>query len=239
MLWSMNAERGARMAVTAGVLAPGRTRSKGLSREIVIERALDIVDAEGLGGLTMRRLAADLDVGVATVYSVMPSKEDLFQALADTVLGELEPVPEGHLTPPEALVDYFLAMHEMLTRHPAVAQLSAVHPVLSSSALRVQENIMELLRDGGLDPEAAANAYSTIGSYVLGFTLTRISRLDGGRRELLATLPEAEFPALRASAPFFATHATDERQFLDGLRSIVAGVFPSGAVTQTGPRTST
>jgi AcrR family transcriptional regulator len=218
------------LAAAATVLAPpsSGTRSKGVTGEMVVAEALTIVDGEGLGALTMRRLAANLGVGVATVYAVVPSKEALFQALADTVIIEVpldnEASPASSVT--EALVEYFLAMHEMLQRHPAVAQLSAMQPVLSERAFRMQERILELLRAGGLDARSAAGAYSTLGSYVLGFTLTRISRLDGKRHAMVAGLPAERFPQLHAAAPYFATQATDESQFADGLRIILAGLFP-------------
>lgn len=216
------------MVAAAGVLSPAGTgtRSKGVTREMVVARALTIVDTEGLAALTMRRLAHDLGVGVATVYAVVPSKEELFQSLADTMIVEV-PLQGSASSVTDALVEYFLAVHEMLQRHPAVAQLSAVQPVLSERAFRMQERILVLLRNGGLDPEAAAAAYSTLGSYVLGFTLTRISRLDNDRRDMLSRLPAEQFPELHAAAPYFATHSTDERQFVDGLRTILAGLFPA------------
>lgn len=191
---------------------------------MVVAEALALVDSEGLGALTMRRLATTLGVGVATVYAVMPSKEELFAALADTVLADVPLDGEG-ASPRDALVDYFLTMHTMLQRHPAVAQLSAMQPVLSERAFRMQERILELLRAGGLSAEAAAGAFSTLSSYVLGFTLTRISRLDAERREMVASLPPEQFPQLHAVGPYFATHATDERQFVDGLRTILSGIF--------------
>lgn len=217
------------LAAAAGVLSPpsSGSRSKDVTRESVVVEALKIVDAEGLGALTMRRLAGKLGVGVATVYAAVASKEVLFQALADAVIIEVSPVGEAS-SPTEALVEYFLAMHKMLERHPAVAQLSAMKPVLSEAALRMQERILELLRAGGLDPKSAAAAYSTLGSYVLGFTLTGISRLDDDRHAVVTRLPAERFPQLHASAPYFATLATDEGQFEDGLRTILAGLFPAG-----------
>lgn len=213
------------MAVTARMLAPARTRSKSLTREVVTAAALDIVAAEGLGALTMRKLGAALNVSAATIYNVMPGKEELFQALADSVIAKLEE-PSTDLPAADALIEYYRRMHANLTRHPAVAQLAAAHPVLSPTAMRVREGILKLLREGGLGPEDAASAYSTLESYVMGFTLTRIGRRNSGRGELLAGLPADDFPELHAVAPYFATHATDEQQFVDGLRTILGAILP-------------
>jgi AcrR family transcriptional regulator len=221
------------LVAAAGVLAPptSGSRSKDVTREVVVAEALTIVDLEGLGALTMRRLASNLGVGVATVYAVITSKEVLFQELADAVITEV-PLRGEAASATEALVEYFLATHEMLQRHPAVAQLSAMKPVLSERAFRMQERILELLRAGGLDARSAAGAYSTLGSYVLGFTLTGISRLDRERHAKVAQLPADQFPQLHAAAPYFATQATDEGQFEDGLRIILAGLFPADHVSR-------
>lgn len=227
MVGSMKGRPTTELVAAADVLAPptSGSRSKDVTRQAVVAEALQIVDAEGLGALTMRRLASKLGVGVATVYAAVTSKESLFQALADAVIIEVSPVSET-ASPTEALVEYFLAMHEMLNRHPSVAQLSAMRPVLSEAALRMQERILELLGAGGLDAKAAAGAYSTLGSYVLGFTLTGVSRLDDNRHATVASLPAEQFPHLHAAAPFFATQATDEGQFEEGLRTILTGLFP-------------
>jgi AcrR family transcriptional regulator len=224
----MNGRPATELAAAAGVLAPptSGSRSKDVTSESVVSEALKIVDAEGLGALTMRRLASRLGVGVATVYAAVASKEILFQALADAVIVEVPPVPES-TSPTEALIEFLLAMHEMLERHPAVAQLSAMKPVLSEAALKMQERILELLRAGGLDAKAAASAYSTLGSYVLGFTLTGVSRLDDERHELVMRLPADRFPQLHAAAPYFATQSTDKGAFVGGLRTILAGLFPA------------
>lgn len=215
------------LVATADALArpASGTRSKDVTRDVVVAQALTIVDLEGLEALTMRRLANELGVGVATVYAAVTSKEMLFQALADAVIVEV-PLEGGATSPTDALVEYFLAMHEMIQRHPVVAQLSAMRPVLSEAAFEMQERILELLCAGGLDAKAAASAYATLGSYVLGFTLTGISRLDDKRHAMVAALPAQRFPRLHDAAPYFSTQSTDETQFEAGLRTILNGVFP-------------
>ncbi|WP_084027680.1 TetR/AcrR family transcriptional regulator [Mycobacterium avium] len=215
------------LVATADALArpASGTRSKDVTREMVVAEALAIVDNEGLEALTMRRLATNLSVGVATVYATVASKELLFQALADAVIVEV-PLECTASSATDALVEYFLAMHEMIRRHPVVAQLSAMRPVLTETAFQMQERILELLRAGGLDAPSAASAYSTLGSYVLGFTLTGISRLDDQRREMVAQLPAQRFPQLHAAAPYFATQSTDKSQFEEGLRAILKGLLP-------------
>src|SRR5271168_3880685 len=108
MVGSMKGRPTTELAAAAGVLSPpaSGSRSKDVTRESVVAEALKIVDMEGLGALTMRRLAGNLGVGVATVYAAVPSKEILFQALADAVIIEVSSVGAAS-SPTDALVEYF------------------------------------------------------------------------------------------------------------------------------------
>ena len=65
-----------------------------LSRERVVEAALAIADADGLGALTIRSLAAELGVKPMSVYYHVANKDEILAALVDVVFGEIElPVP--------------------------------------------------------------------------------------------------------------------------------------------------
>ena len=52
----------------------GRGAEAGLSVDRVVDAAIALADAEGLGALSMRRLAADLGVGAMTLYTYVPAK---------------------------------------------------------------------------------------------------------------------------------------------------------------------
>jgi AcrR family transcriptional regulator len=65
---------------------PART---GLTKQAVVESAIAIADAEGLGALTMRRVAERLGVGAMTLYTHVPGKPELVELMLDTVAGEV------------------------------------------------------------------------------------------------------------------------------------------------------
>jgi TetR/AcrR family tetracycline transcriptional repressor len=65
-------------------------------RTDVVEHALEVLDRHGLADLSMRRLAADLDVRPSALYWHFASKQELLAAVADEVLRRGErPLPEG------------------------------------------------------------------------------------------------------------------------------------------------
>ena len=61
-----------------------------LTRQRVLDAAVRVVDGEGLGALTMRRLGRELGVEAMSLYRHVPSKEALLDGVVETVLGELE-----------------------------------------------------------------------------------------------------------------------------------------------------
>ena len=70
------------MATTASARAP-------LSRARVFRSAVDLVDADGLEALTMRRLAEALDVEAMSLYHHVPNKEGVLDGIVEVIVGEM------------------------------------------------------------------------------------------------------------------------------------------------------
>src|SRR5688572_25405481 len=69
---------------------PTRGPKPALTVEGIVEAALRIADAEGIGGMSMRRMADELGVGAMTLYRYFPGKAELLDVMLDTVYGELQ-----------------------------------------------------------------------------------------------------------------------------------------------------
>ncbi|MGW1189216.1 TetR/AcrR family transcriptional regulator C-terminal domain-containing protein [Streptomyces sp. NPDC002559] len=82
----------------------GPGRRAGLSRERVIDAALVLLDDRGVGALTMRRLAAELEVEAMTLYNYVPTKAALLDALVERVFTEAVPGPAGAASGPTGAV---------------------------------------------------------------------------------------------------------------------------------------
>jgi len=76
---------------------PKRTRADraGLSREQVLDAALDLVDRDGVGALSMRRLGAELGVEAMTLYHYLPNKDALLDGIVERVMAQAETTLTG------------------------------------------------------------------------------------------------------------------------------------------------
>jgi AcrR family transcriptional regulator len=207
----------------------GRGRPRALDREQALRAAMTVLDADGLGALTLRRLATDLGVGIATVHNTVGGKEALLQALADTVFATL---PDADtLTaerPTDALVDYFTEVYRMLVGNPAIAQLTVLRRMRNPSYFRAQETVLELLCECGLDDQDAWDAYDNLTNYVFGYSLNHISRQDFDRHEAIADLPREQYPTVRRISPLFDTRTAEEQLQVCLRRILDAYQEPTG-----------
>ncbi|WP_170926894.1 TetR/AcrR family transcriptional regulator [Mycobacterium avium] len=159
----------------ADALRPGPGRPRRVGREAVVAAALDLLQREGLAAVTMRRVAEQVNAGIATVYAAAGSKQHILLAVVDDVLTGLPHVPEN-ADPWDALHEVWAATHDLLMAYPAVAQLAALQPVPGQGVQRLIDVTLNLLKSAGLSEDAAWTGYLTLRSYTIGFTLLKISR---------------------------------------------------------------
>lgn len=149
-----------------------------LSRQRIVQAAIDIADAEGLGALSMRRLAADLGYEAMSLYNHVANKGDLLDAMADAVAAELErPAPDLGWRP--ALRADVLAERAALTRHPwATTLLSSRLP--GPARLAHMEWRLRTLADAGLPDEVAHHGFHALDNHALGHALAAQAMDMGG-----------------------------------------------------------
>jgi AcrR family transcriptional regulator len=210
------------LRTAAAAIAPIRGRVGSLNLPDVIRVGLRVLDAEGLAALTMRRVAKELGVGVATVYAAVGGKDELLTAMSDAVMDELPPPELSTADHLDVLASYLLAYHRLMVEHPAVAQLSAFRQSGGASALQVQENLLSLLYGIGVPDDRVVSAYTTLTSYVLGFTLRRIPRADAAGGSPLAGVDPVDFPRLTEAHDELEARKSDDN-LVNGIRLIVAG----------------
>jgi len=189
---------------------------RGLDRAALAGEALRILDEEGRDALTMRHLAASLQVEAASLYAHVQSKDELIDAVLDQVLDGVV-LPEPGPDPRAALLRGFDSYRRTLVAHPAVVLLMTERSRLSTSQLRLAERSIEILVGAGLSMRQAVDAHVTLVAYVLGFILQEVSR------------PTAPAPAAALSPQMddvvrtLRERSVDER-FEVGVRLILDGV---------------
>lgn len=208
-----------------------RTR---LTRAAVVERGLQLADADGLDGLTIRKLATVLGVTPMALYWHFRSKDELLDGLAERVWAEIDVNVDGAAEWPEQLRSLLESLLRVLRAHPAAAQLLLQSEKQSPSALRATEVTLELLRTAGFDPVYASEiARSTLWTGITlvmsepGVTLlSPEERVEMQRRKqvVLATLPSAKFPRLVECAIPMTTCDDPDFHYELGVRVFIAGV---------------
>jgi AcrR family transcriptional regulator len=195
-----------------------------LSKDAVVDAALAILKSEGLEAVTMRRVAAALDTGAASLYVYVSGREGLLEAMLDRVTATIEleaPDPSRWRAQLNSLLQ---RMHQALVSHPGIAAMTLADPPMTEAVLLVTENLLGILLAGGLDPQDAAWACDMFVLLVTGAAREddvrrpRSRSDDGDRREQVdevyktfAGLPPDRFPLIAAHAAQMVAGDGDER----------------------------
>jgi len=207
------------------------TRADALSRERIVEAAVELLDEAGESGLTFRALSARLKTGPGAIYWHVANKNELLAAATDAVLTSATDTGE---TPGERIRTVALGLFDAIDAHPWIGmQLSQV--ASQSTTLRIFERIGQQVQALGVPEAAQFDAASALLNYILGVAGQNAanartqepgtSRNDvlGAESAIWASLDTAEFPFLRTIAAQLRDH-DDRDQFLAGIDLILAGI---------------
>ncbi|OIJ62615.1 TetR/AcrR family transcriptional regulator [Streptomyces mangrovisoli] len=215
-----------------------------LSRERVVDAAFEVLDRQGFDGLSMRQVAAELGVTVSALYAHVSSKDDLLELMYTRMFDGLDvPRPDPDRWQ-EEIRDYARSGRRLLLAHRDMARISMAHVPFTAELLPHVEGLLAVFRSAGLPDRIAAEASDLISTYIDGFVLeedmwrdraagpgdsgTSLARPDwremaGEMQDYFASLPEEDFPHLRALARVMVTDSSDER-FDIGLEIILRGL---------------
>ena len=160
-----------------------RGRPPRLSREQIVEAALDLVDRAGIQGLTMRALARELHADPMAVYRHVRDKDDLLGAMCDRLLVALDPIDLDRSWEPQ-LRRLAEQVRERFIARPALLPALAAAPVTPTSLL-VAADAMGLLVCAGASARDAAVGVNAIFSYVLGHAVAEAAVPAPSDREAL------------------------------------------------------
>ncbi|WP_436532464.1 TetR/AcrR family transcriptional regulator C-terminal domain-containing protein [Actinoplanes sp. HUAS TT8] len=153
----------------------------GLSREKVLDAALDLIDAHGLPALSMRKLGAQLGVEAMSLYRHVPNKDALLDGLVDRVM-ETAFAGLGDPSGPDWTSwarGFAHSLRSALLAHPGVLPLAATRPVNSPDALRMSERWLAAMRATGLPLGRALDVVNVIAMFTIGHTLAEVGQTPG------------------------------------------------------------
>ncbi len=207
-----------------------------LSRELIVDTAMRILDAEGLDALSMRRVAVELNTGPASLYAHVANKDELLELMVDRVVGEIElPAPErGRWR--EQVMEAAVAAHGVWTRHPGIARAALANIPVGPNSLRFAEALLAILRSGGVPDQQAAWFLDRLALYILADAFEESLHRERGRatqanaEEYIAqvaayyrSLPPERFPVITSMVDPLMTGG-GERRLRFGVELMVRGL---------------
>jgi len=184
-----------------------------LSREHIVDAALDIVRAGGYEQMTIRSLAAGLGVSPMSLYRHVKDKDDLLLEVVDRLLEESwrPRRPRGDWR--RWTLEAAERLRRLLVDQPAALHVYLARPVTTRTAIERMEAMLEVLQAAGLSAREARAAYGTIHTYTIGFAALQASRA----RQPSDAAPDGRMARLLASY-------TRPEQFALGLNHLLDGV---------------
>lgn len=204
-------------------MANPRRQRRDLTMEEVVDRAIEIAQAEGERGLTMRRVADACGVTPMAIYHHVENKEALLTAIVDRVVAAaIADLGTGDDWRTD-LVEFLCRFRQGLIDHPTAAQVFLRRPVLSEALARCTELMFDAFARGGLDGADLAEATDGVVLLLMGSIANDLTRPPEVRYELTKHLAPEDAPRLRSEIDVYSVRDTEARfraaldWLLDGL----------------------
>jgi len=196
----------------------------GLSTQAIVDTAIAIADVDGLDAVSIRRVAAVLDVRPMSLYTHIVSKDELLALMADELIGTLmveQPLPADWR---EALTMTSRRMFRTFVSHPWLLALFTRRPRPGPNAARQAKQAARAVEGLGLPAEEMWRMLGIVNDYVIGNAL-RVATSPAAN-DLVAYLSETdngEQPELAALRRFEEGRLADQG-FEVGLQVVLDGV---------------
>ncbi|NBM19870.1 TetR family transcriptional regulator [Streptomyces sp. GC420] len=195
-----------------------------MSRERIAHAALRIIDEEGPDSLSMRRIAALLDVQAMSLYNHVRGKADVLALVTDAVAADMA-LPErleGDWA--DGVREIARAFRKAALAHPRACELVLTRQLGSPAALRAVDMVLGLLLEAGFDEDVAVHALRLFTAYATGALLGEARAAgeyhgasgDGDVRQLAG----CGLPAVSRVAPRLAD-VDHEAEYAFGLERLI------------------
>ncbi|MFF0579580.1 TetR/AcrR family transcriptional regulator C-terminal domain-containing protein [Streptosporangium saharense] len=158
------------------------SKSPTLSRAQIVRAAMEILDAEGMDALSMRRLGTKLGAGATSIYWHVANKDDLLELVLDEVFGEVPAFDPEEVGWRDAASAFAYGLRQALFAHPWSAVLIGTMPSIGPNAMRLSDSLMRTFTRAGFTGLGLDQASSTLMAYVLGTTMPEIAWRTATRR---------------------------------------------------------
>ncbi|MCF8604004.1 TetR/AcrR family transcriptional regulator C-terminal domain-containing protein [Gordonia sp. HY442] len=178
-----------------------------LSKPAIVQATLQVIDAEGAAGVSMRAVARVLGVDPKSLYNHVNGKDGLLDAVAEGLLGALDlPDPIDDLAADLTAIAY--AFRDRALAQPDAAALALTRPMSSLEGLAPVEAVLSVLRTAGFDAQVSVHLLRCVLATLIGTLLREVNAGPtfgsddvAGRT---AVLEASGLPAVAGAAPYLA-----------------------------------
>jgi len=212
-----------------------RPERPALSREYILDRALGLVDRDGIEAFSFRKLALEIGADPMAAYYYFPSKSALFDGLVEAIYLEAAPAAapsdvDGSALPRDRILAALRSMRAAFLRHRRALPLVATRPVSTPRMAALVEAFLGFLAEAGIEGARALDSITCLSVFTIGHALAQAGEpAGGGAPEGVGGLlrESSRYPRLAAAAADFADYDPD-RQFELGLVAFVDGILGAG-----------
>lgn len=188
-----------------------------ISKEMIVEASIKILNRDGIENLTMRTIAKELGIKAASLYWHVSGKVELYGSIAEYLCSQFQQ-PDKVDNPEDYLTAFFMAYRAvLLTTRDAVAVFENSIPNTPKRIELIKENA-EALMKMGIQEKNLMTVSNLLNNYVLSFAADEV-RFKNAPQEAYEGIP---------NLPVFLNRPiTDidyDEQFLYGLRVLFAGL---------------
>jgi AcrR family transcriptional regulator len=218
---------------------PTKGPRRALSLEQVVAAGVAVAYAEGIGAVSMGRVAKELGMSAMGLYRYVGSKDELLALMVDQALGDVQEVAgdDGWRAGLERWAWASLAAYR---RHNWVIQVPIAGPPITPRSIKFLEYGLRCMVDTPLTPSEKMSAIMSITSHVrawasLSLQVTAAMTTDPSAARVLANygkilaqlIDPAEFPEVQKiieSDAFDPTDEMDDDDFVFGLARLLDGI---------------
>lgn len=212
-----------------------------LDRDVIVRAAQRVLDEDGLGAFTMRRIGSELGADPTAIYRHFRDKDELVIELADRAFASVS-APDPALPWQERLRLLLRGALELYQANADFAIQLSRQPDNTPGLQRIAELVLSTLAEAGLEPRERAVVYQLVTNYAVGSGLfiSQLALDNGGPEEMpamrraYAALPPREYPHCVESAPYLFPDQDDIYDL--GVDMLIAAieklVRPTGATIE-------
>ena len=218
-----------------------------LSRDLIVVEALRQLKEDGLKGMSLRKVAAALDTGPASLYAYVDDLDALHALVLDRALADVDTRVSTKAGWRERVFSVLESYARTLSASPGLAQLAFGRVAVGPNALRITETLLASLAESGVSLSTAAWAVDLLILYVTAVVAEHSTGRDpvpsdGTVSRAIRGVSKAQYPWLHAAhEPMLS--GTPEERFSWAVETLLRGILqnPRGATApdqavQTRPR---